>query len=734
MLEGLRTRIADMISPTKQLATQGEVAPFVAGAVTSRQTVRRGTAELMRAYRDLPWLRAVVHRIAESIASQQFTLFVQTNPRNGRAVLNRKLRRANFVKRRKMMNRLKSHGELREIEHHPMLDLLERGNSLLDGMAVQQLTQTYLDMKGEAFLMHTDNAQGMPIALWPLPPHWVSDLPRLDRQAFQLSVRGFRSNVPAEQMLFCKDPDPENPYGRGSGVAESLADELDSDEYASQFIKSFFSNGGIPDAVFSFDGASEEDVKAAEVAYANKYRGPTKAHRVAFFNQKVAVDKLTHEFKDLPLVELRKFFRDTVHQVFGVPPEILGIIVNSNRATIDAAGFLYALWVLMPRLERLRTCYQNQLAPLFDERLIVDFESPIPEDRAFKLEAMGKTPWNYTRAEIRDLGGEESHGEVDDAYIMPLNLFERPVSAEEPVAPPEEAPAPEPEDVDDAPEIVDDDKLIGRRRMLLLPTRHPKSNGHSKVFTQGEIPNLLEQLNPEKLTAPVMPIHSAELQKWGNQTMGALGVEPAFNMLNPLVVDHLESVAAVKLSEQVNETTIRAIQTSLSEGAAAGEGIAQIARRVETVFAAATGPRATMIARTEVLRSSNFATWTAQSFSGVVPQRQWIATGDDLTRDTHADELDTQIVGIANPFQIPSSGLTAMFPGDFGAPEEDINCRCTTIAVLEEGRAIDSAITKQTFREDLKRRQRWESKLRAALRKGFREQQKDVLEALGRVR
>ena len=44
------------------------------------------------------------------------------------------------------------------------------------------------------------------------------------------------------------------------------------------------------------------------------------------------------------IIALRKFLRNEIREACGVPPEIMGQIENSNRATIEAAAFM-ARWV-----------------------------------------------------------------------------------------------------------------------------------------------------------------------------------------------------------------------------------------------------------------------------------------------------------------------------------------------------------------------------------------------------
>ena len=83
------------------------------------------------------------------------------------------------------------------------------------------------------------------------------------------------------------------------------------------------------------------------------------------------------------------------------------------------------------------------------------------------------------------------------------------------------------------------------------------------------------------------------------------------------------------------------------------------------------------IARTEGHRITNEATYNAQvkaKSKGAQIMKEWDSTLDSKTRPEH-QYLDGQIVEVDKPFK-DSEGNEAMFPGGFGVPSLDINCRC----------------------------------------------------------
>jgi len=258
------------------------------------------------------------------------------------------------------------------------------------------------------------------------------------------------------------------------------------------------------------------------------------------------------------------------------------------------------------------------------------------------------------------------------------------------------------------------------------------SGGHFGVVKDreddGDVENVLESLRPERLTKELDPIWRERVEEWGDAELEDLGLEPSFDMLNPRVVRHLEEFAGDRIEGLVDDTTRSALRESLVDGVRAGEGIRELKARVSEVFDGATGYRAERIARTEVLRSSNFATTEAQRMSGIVSKRQWVSTLDDRTRETHA-ELSGQERGIDEPFEV--DGKQAMHPGDFGDPSEDCSCRCTTVAIIDEPKSAETlaAVWKAYDRKLLP----WERQAKRALKRGFKKQRADVLAALEEV-
>ena len=123
------------------------------------------------------------------------------------------------------------------------------------------------------------------------------------------------------------------------------------------------------------------------------------------------------------------------------------------------------------------------------------------------------------------------------------------------------------------------------------------------------------------------------------------------------------------------------LQNELTQAVILGEGIPKINRRIRNTVSMSYRD-AQRIARTETLRVANQGRMLgfeqARDDYGIEMEKQWIATLDDRTRDSHSHmhmekaELDEEF----------SNGL--MHPLDpNGPPEEIINCRCVVASVLK---------------------------------------------------
>lgn len=361
-----------------------------------------GTSGLLDAYKTMPWLRAITGKIGQAVGTTRWKLYSGKDPATGKTIdpLRWKYLPAN-VRNKKIENAISNGDGLQEILMHPLLTLLINGNENMVGQSVFQVTQQHMDLVGEAYWVLERNALKAPIAIWPVPPDWVTELPTVEKPYYTIKTEKKNTEVPVTEVIRFVDLDPSNPYGRGTGVSKALGDELETDEYAVQHLKAFFYNRARPDIIISGDNLKREDVLRLEEKWLEKHQGFWNRFKPHFINRSIEVQEIGQSFEEMQIVALRKAERDTIMQTFAIPPEKLGLLTASNRSTIAAADSFWQRDVLLPRIELIRNTLQKHLVPMFDTRLILDFESPVIDDKEYILDVMKASPSSFTRNEWR---------------------------------------------------------------------------------------------------------------------------------------------------------------------------------------------------------------------------------------------------------------------------------------------------------------------------------------------
>lgn len=234
---------------------------------------------------------------------------------------------------------------------------------------------------------------------------------------------------------------------------------------------------------------------------------------------------------------------------------------------------------------------------------------------------------------------------------------------------------------------VYDSDGIGRNEQIPL-NKLPQSRiyqiEHQKAL-KGQIQGILDKLHGDEY---------ATIQQYLEDCYVDSFVGTAYDLAGqgiPLIlpIDQAAAVKAIQTDSKISEGLYeamgvdtknlkKAIANEATRGVASGMTFEDIARNISNV-AKAPLSNAKRIARTEGHRIQQASAMDAQKSAkskGADVVKQWDSTLDGATRETHR-KLDGQIREVDEPFE--ADGKKAMFPGDFGDPAEDINCRCASL-------------------------------------------------------
>lgn len=387
----------------------------------------RDQAEHLKYYRLSPPFRKVVGRVGQAVAGARWTL----SAFRGRAemALARDYAGADPAGRALVLRAARESGQLVPIQDHPALSAIRDGAPVpgLVGHLTDRLTEICMIAAGEAFWALEPNEAGVPYRAWILPPHWVYEVPTLGRPFYRVEVpSGGGFDLPASWVLWLRDADPWDPYGRGVGYGAALAEEVETDEDAARQIRLFFHQGMKPEVLLMGPGLTETKRERIGRDWIDNLRGLWKRWQFHMIDAPAGakVHQLSQDFDGKGLVKLRRWDSDVIRETIGVNPEVVGEIVGSNRATSLVARINFRENVLVPRLEYRRAVYQHQLLPLYNSPrpLVVDYELPALEDSEREIEYAKGSPWAESwAAQIKRQGGEPAAG-LEDLYVIPAKM------------------------------------------------------------------------------------------------------------------------------------------------------------------------------------------------------------------------------------------------------------------------------------------------------------------------
>lgn len=638
--------------------------PTVVGS-SVRRLPTKNTAELLAAYRESPILQMVARKVAEGVAQTEWHALARLED-----------------------------GRTQRVPGHIMEILLNSGVPGLDGFRCKMVTELHCLLSGETGWILDRNALGKPVRRWPIPPHWFAEIAMPGRPWYKVyGLNGGNAlELPARDVVFIKDVDPLDPYGRGAGIGRALIDELLADEGAAKHTAATFRNDAVPRTIIT--GAKEsplesEDITRIEELWLQKYGGAENAGQPFFSRRELMVNRLAMGFADLDMRNIREFERDIIISVFGVPPELVGVLQNSNRATIESAEFLFTKHVVVPRLEAQRVAINDQLAWQYDTNLEAGYENPVDEDMAFRADMMKARGDAFTLDEIRESTGldplpEEAGRRIavpfTNLYMEPTELGGSGIMNPAPLA--------TETGEEDEEEYPDEEATLGMMYEGVNASTRAMLTKAADDADPAEIAGAAEA--SESLISDILERATGEAARdFAEAQLAQLNVRIAFDIRDPRRIEFLKARAAERSSLIVGHTRTE-LQKEMAEGVAAGENTDQLVRRIRRVVLDAGRARARVISRTEITRASNYGTDEALKEAGV-QRRQWLATFDGNVRDRHA-ALDGQVRDIGDPFEI--DGMRAMYPGDFGVAAMDINCRCGVTPVIDGAEVRRGAIWK----------------------------------------
>ncbi len=337
-----------------------------------------------------------------------------------------------------------------QVTVHLALNIWNKPNQFFTRQEFVETTSQHKELTGESWwVIARDPRSDLPLELWPVRPDKMMPVP--DAEEFIVGYiytgpNGEQIPLKRNQVIMLRDPDPEDMY-RGMGPVQTILPDLKASNMAAQYVANFFANSAEPGGIIEVEGTltdSEFDEMASR--WREQHQGVSNAHRVAILERGKWVDR-KYSMKDMQFTELRSASSEMIREAFGFPKPLLGSVDDVNRANAEAAEYVFARWLLVPRLEMIKQALNNDFLPLFYPPGAVpdvefDYESPVEEDAERAM--AGRKNAAETAAIWIGLGADPA--EICEMLDLPMLTITKP---EPPPPPVIAAPAPVEDDPED---------------------------------------------------------------------------------------------------------------------------------------------------------------------------------------------------------------------------------------------------------------------------------------------
>lgn len=563
---------------------------------------------------------------------------------------------------------------------------------------------------GDAYWYVSRDKKGIPLEIWPMHPSITKVVANSEGEILgyvMQSQSGKKIVFLEEEVIHFQLPNPVNDL-YGLGRVEKVVQEAGLDLQALQSNKSIFSNGMQPSVVLQLDDmATPDDAKRLTDELRQSHTGADNRHKILALARLKDVKPYSLTPKDLDFLGLRKLSTDKVTTGMGVPKVLLGNHNSGDYATTEFLDRNMNQSTIIP--------WQVMVTELITEKLI----HSINPDFAFML----NEPQSGNPDRLRqDLLTAHKDGAItaDELRMEGFDLEPLEESEGATIDPGAKDKAPGEFDEDDgngkdAPEEVETDEetkkslvrkseeldpLAIRRDRLMDELEQDLFQPLAEHFTAQEeeyLADLDENLTADNLEAFIQRPTSAFNTAFG-LLLGTLLLKPLqvglgeakrqllglgnlseeqrlqidmslrFDQTNEIVMHYIRIQAFTNVVG-INETTRNRLRITLEQGLRNGEGVMELAERIQGVYDAARGYRSTMIARSEVAQAFQYANHAAGEKlfdEGLVRYRRWLTAPED-----------GRVCDICLPLNRYTIRFDAQYPNGLEPSHVHPGCRCT---------------------------------------------------------
>lgn len=321
-----------------------------------------------------------------------------------------------------------------------LLAVLTRPHPFMDHYEFWRTVILHRSLAGNAYALKVRSRSGAVRQLWPLRPDRVTIVPDavnfIARYEYDAGGRA-KVRLPVEDVIHWKTPNPVDDF-YGMPPLMPAAGNVDLDNYARDFVKTYFEKAGVPAGVLSTKNQLSDELKTEiKERYRREYGAGNWHGLLVLDGADASYTQMTQSLgaQGLVLPDLNQISESRIAMAFGVPLSLIGTLAGAGNSSYgNKKSERESFWN-----ETLKPLYRELVGPL-NRMLVPDF--PGVSRVAFDLSTVGALQpdadalWaRYGKAlneglvghkEARRALGLPAEPEGNDAFFIPANLTQTP--------------------------------------------------------------------------------------------------------------------------------------------------------------------------------------------------------------------------------------------------------------------------------------------------------------------
>jgi HK97 family phage portal protein len=638
------------------------------------------------------------------------------------------------------------------IDKHPLRSLIAKPNPYRTEFELWEETIHYLYLTGNAFWLKERSRAGKVVQLWSLRPDRIRIIPDSQNylRGYQYVIGTETIPLMPEEVVHFKFFSPKDEYW-GLSPIKAAYRQIATDNEATDYSKTLLQNNALPSIVVTTQERIDQDLAERLKSQWKKSFGGRSRGDPAFLQEGMSVQTLSMDMQQLAFAELRGISETRICAVLGVPPILIGAKAGLDRSTFSNMGearkyFWQTTIASLHRRLSDRLYLDDDLNPGvgyclgFDTSEVTAFaeDRNAEWDRNNAAVAAGYITVNEARARVN-----LSPVPNGDVFLRPFGLS--PVSITEPQGE-EPTPSEDPSNVTDQtqdPEqfqeaqqgedaqatdqsqkrmqvksVEDELRLlqiaIGRQKIadkyftaieewakkefaiqgketikvFNNTIQKGRKDATLNINFMGNLMQMAEQWVKRGRNG-IYPVLTGLITESAESTRLEFGLD--FNMDNSKVKEFIDTYT-YKFAKAISDTSLDDIRGVMQRAQDETLTVSEIKGALQEKFTDWTSTRATMVARSETIRSANRGAKAAYQAAGV-KNLQWVTAGDGCpycrTMDKKIIPIDSNFVDLGGALHpevdadsVGGRPLVANYEA-VETPPLHPNCRCAIKARID---------------------------------------------------